>query len=164
MNEFNAFRFKYISPGRTALAVVAFYPGLCYATQRLYRWADGAYERQVHMSRKANRNKLRNNPHLTAEQKEAMPKMVREINFMNPKFAPFVIAMLPLNLRAKYLDRSLATCYQVWSPRTEVGAGMFRNLRQAITSTPLIGTLTILGLGTLIKYKNEEDKHQERTL
>lgn len=167
MNEFNAYRFRFISRGHTALAVAAFYPGLCYATQHLYRWADGVYKRQVRLSQKANRDKLLNNPFLKGEMREkklaAAPKSPRELGYMNPTFAPFVLAALALNLRAWQLDRSLALYYRFWSPDTRVGVNVFKNLRGAITSTPIIGIVAILASRTLKEYKKEANKHQERT-
>ncbi|KAK7920532.1 hypothetical protein PG985_008554 [Apiospora marii] len=162
-NEINAFRFKFISPGHTALAVGVFYPGLCYATQRLNSWADGVYERQVHMSRKAKKGELRNNTILTAKQKEEMPKLTREIGYMDPKIAPFALALLPLNLRARLLDRWLAPAYRIWFPAPRLGPA-FMMLRQATTTTPFIGLLAVFAGKTLMGYKSEADKHQERTL
>ncbi|KAK8086454.1 hypothetical protein PG994_001428 [Apiospora phragmitis] len=163
-SEFNAFRFRYISPRHIALAVAVFYPGLCYACGRLYAWADGLDEHQARLSREANRAGLRDNRHLTAADKAALPRSPREIGYMSPQFAPAFFAALALNLRARRLDRSLATCYQVWSPHSRVGASLLGYLRQAITSTPMIGAGASLACLTLWDYKKEADKHHERTL
>lgn len=163
MNEINAFRFKFISPSHTALAVTVFYPGLCYATQRLYRWAEGVHERQLRMSRDAKTGELRKNSILTAEQKEDMPKLPREIGSMDPRIAPFALALLPLNLRARQLDRALAPAYRIWSPGPSLGP-VFMMLRQATTSTPYLGLLAALAGKTLMGYKWEAIKHQERNL
>ncbi|KAK7978109.1 hypothetical protein PG996_004154 [Apiospora saccharicola] len=167
-NELNGFRFGSISRVNTALAVTVFYPGLCYFTQHLYHWTDRVYERQVQLSRKANRAELLNNPFLGREEKEkklaATPKSPREIGFMNPIFASFCFATFALNLRAWRLDSSLSCFYYIWSPRTRIGAGVLKNIRQATTSTPLTGALAIFACSTLYKYKNEADKYQERSL
>ncbi|KAK8039624.1 hypothetical protein PG993_008035 [Apiospora rasikravindrae] len=164
INEYNAFRFRTISPNHTALAVAVFYPGLCYACGRLYSWADRLHDRQARLSRMANREDLIGNRHLSDEAKAALPKSPHEIGTMSPQFAPAFFAALAFNLRTKQLDRSLATCYQVWEPHSGVGRTLFGHFRAAATSTPILGALAIQACSTLWEYKKEADKHHERTL